>query len=189
MRWGRIYIIPTESMLTVPPTSLQSAWYARSLQNKYVAPASSAWRVLRWHRACTLEAWLSKSRLALNLHLSAAQTAACSLHAPASLKTRTGDVRRRYGSLRFGYRIRRRPLVERLGCDRGFISATLCFHMNLMTTFRLGYISFWWENMVYSPASNAWFSYQCIEWPNHAIRLFSFQLSLLRRELICQCAW
>ena len=74
MRWGRIYIIPTESMLTVPPTSLQSAWYARSLQNKYVAPASSAWCVRRWHRARTLEAWLSKSQLALNLHLSAAQT-------------------------------------------------------------------------------------------------------------------
>ena len=49
-------------------------------------------------------------------------TAACSLRAPASLKTRTGDVRRRYGSLRFGYRIRRRPAAERCtaGCDWGF---------------------------------------------------------------------
>ena len=49
-------------------------------------------------------------------------TAACSLRAPVSLKTRNGDVRRRYGSLRFGYRIRRRPAAERCtaGCDRGF---------------------------------------------------------------------
>ena len=48
-------------------------------------------------------------------------TAVCSLRAPASLKTRTRDVRRRYGSLRFGYRIRRRPATERCtaGCDRG----------------------------------------------------------------------
>ena len=48
-------------------------------------------------------------------------TIACSLRAPASLKTRIGDVRRRYGSLRFGYRIRRRPAAERCtaGCDRG----------------------------------------------------------------------
>ena len=56
-------------------------------------------------------------------------TAACSLCAPASLKTRTGDVRRRYGSLRFGYRIRRRPAAERCtaGCDRGFTCAQWCW--------------------------------------------------------------
>ena len=74
MRWGRIYIIPTESTLAVPPTCLQGAWHARSLQSKDAAAASSASRVRRWHRARTLEARLSKSRLALNLHLPAAQT-------------------------------------------------------------------------------------------------------------------
>ena len=152
MRWGRIYVIPTESTLAVPPMCLQGAWHARSLQSKYAAAASSASRVRRWHRARTLEARLSRSRLASNLYLPAAQTvpathvggarvcyvpagdsahaaviahcsitAACSLRAPASLKTRTGDVRRRYGSLRFGYRIRRRPAAERCtaGCDQG----------------------------------------------------------------------
>ena len=74
MRWGRIYIIPTESTLAVPPTCLQGAWHARSLQSKYTAAASSASRVRRWHRVRTLEARLSRSRLALNLHLPAAQT-------------------------------------------------------------------------------------------------------------------
>ena len=74
MRWGRIYIIPTESTLAVPPTCLQGAWHARSLQSKYAAAASSASRVRRWHRARTLEARLWRSRLALNLHLPAAQT-------------------------------------------------------------------------------------------------------------------
>ena len=74
MRWGRIYIIPTESTLAVPPTCLQGAWHARSLQSKYAAAASSASGVRRWHRARTLEARLSRSRLALNLHLPAAQT-------------------------------------------------------------------------------------------------------------------
>ena len=69
MRWGRIYIIPTESTLAVPPTCLQGAWHARSLQSKYAAAASSASRVHRWHRARTMEA-----RLALNLQLPAAQT-------------------------------------------------------------------------------------------------------------------
>ena len=73
MHWGRIYIIPTESTLAVPPTCLQGAWHARSLQSKYAAAASSASRVRRWHRARTLEARLSRSRLALNLHLPAAQ--------------------------------------------------------------------------------------------------------------------
>ena len=57
-------------------------------------------------------------------------TAAGSLRAPASLKRRTGDVRRWYGSLRFGYRIRRRPATERCtaGCDRGIskVSAASC---------------------------------------------------------------
>ena len=74
MRWGRIYIISTESTLAVPPTSLQDAWHARSLQSKYAAAASSASRVRRWHRARTLQARLSRSRLALNLHLLTAQT-------------------------------------------------------------------------------------------------------------------
>ena len=74
MRWGRIYIIPTESTLAVPPTCLQGAWHARSLQSKYSAAASSASCVRRWHRARTFEARLSKSPLALNLHLPAAQT-------------------------------------------------------------------------------------------------------------------
>ena len=74
MRWGRIYIIPTESTLAVPPTCLQGARHACSLQSKYAAAASSASRVRRWHRARTLEARLSRSRLALNLHLPAAQT-------------------------------------------------------------------------------------------------------------------
>ena len=74
MRWGRIYIIPIESTLAVPPTCLQGAWHARSLQSKYAAAASSASRVRRWHRARTSEARLSKSWLALNLHLPAAQT-------------------------------------------------------------------------------------------------------------------
>ena len=74
MRWGRIYIIPTDSTLAVPPTCLQGAWHARSLQSKYAAAASSASRVRRWHQARTLEARLSRSRLALNLHLPAAQT-------------------------------------------------------------------------------------------------------------------
>ena len=48
-------------------------------------------------------------------------TVACSVRAPASLKTRIGDVRRQCGSLRFGCRIRRRPAAERCtaGCDRG----------------------------------------------------------------------
>ena len=69
MRWGRIYIIPTESTPAVPPTCLRGAWHARSLQSKYAAAASSASRVHRWHRARTMEA-----RLALNLHLPAAQT-------------------------------------------------------------------------------------------------------------------
>ena len=141
MRWGRIYIIPTESTLAVPPTCLQGAWHARSLQSKYAAAASSASHVRRWHLARKLEARLSRSRLALNLHLPAPNrtgntqdavhaaviahcsiSAACSLRAPASLKTGTGDVRRQYGSLRFGYQIRRRPATERCtaGCDRGF---------------------------------------------------------------------
>ena len=74
MGWGRIYIIPTESTLAMPPTCLQGAWHALSLQIKYAAAASSASCVHRWHRACTLEARLSRSRLALNLHLPAAQT-------------------------------------------------------------------------------------------------------------------
>ena len=74
MRWGRMYIIPTERTLAVPPTCLQGAWHARSLQSKYAAAASPASRVRRWHRARTLEARLSRSRLALNLHLPAAQT-------------------------------------------------------------------------------------------------------------------
>ena len=68
------YIIPTESTLAVPPTCLQGAWHARSLQSKYAAAASSASRVRRWHRACTLEARPSRSWVALNLHLPAAQT-------------------------------------------------------------------------------------------------------------------
>ena len=82
MRWGRIYIIPTESTLAVPPTCLQGAWHARSLQSKYAAAASSASRV--WQGLMkvqtfifilrTMEARLSRSRLALNLHLPAAQT-------------------------------------------------------------------------------------------------------------------
>ena len=42
--------------------------------HKYAASASSASRVRRWHRARTLEARPSRSRLALNLHLPAAQT-------------------------------------------------------------------------------------------------------------------
>ena len=46
----------------------------RSLQSKYAAAACSVSRVRRWHRARTLEARLSRSRLALNLHLPAAQT-------------------------------------------------------------------------------------------------------------------
>ena len=118
----------------------------------------------RWHRARTLEARLSRSRLALNLHLPAAQTVQathfggappcaartrllrshrrrsarssyctlfnnhCVLSARSSVsQTRTGDVRRRYGSLRFGYRIRRRPAAERCtaGCDRGLIGVHL----------------------------------------------------------------
>ena len=74
MRWGRIYIIPNESTLAVPPTCLQGAWHTRSLQSKYAAAAFSASRVRRWHRARTLEARLSRSRLALNLHLPATQT-------------------------------------------------------------------------------------------------------------------
>ena len=74
MRWGRIYIIPTESTLPVPPTCLQDAWHARSLQSKYATAESSASRVRRWHRARTLEARLSRSRMPLNLHLPAAQT-------------------------------------------------------------------------------------------------------------------
>ena len=69
-----IYIIPTESTLAVPPTCLQGAWQARSLQSKYAAAASSASRVHRWHRACTLKARLSRSWVASNLHLPAAQT-------------------------------------------------------------------------------------------------------------------
>ena len=73
MRWVRIYIIPTESTLAMPPTCLQGVWHARSLQSKYAAAASSASRVRRWHRTRTLEAQLSRSRLALDLHLSAAQ--------------------------------------------------------------------------------------------------------------------
>ena len=57
-------------------------------------------------------------------------TAACSLCAPASLKTRTGDVHRRYGSLLFGHGIRRRPATERYtaGCDRGFRQPTTFLH-------------------------------------------------------------
>ena len=58
----------------MPPTCLQCAWHARSQRSKYAAAASSASRVRRWHRARTLEARLSRSRLALNLHLPAAQT-------------------------------------------------------------------------------------------------------------------
>ena len=50
MRWGRIYIIPTESTLAVPPTCLQGAWHARSLQSKYAAAASSASRAQALHR-------------------------------------------------------------------------------------------------------------------------------------------
>ena len=54
-------------------------------------------------------------------------TPVCSLRAPVSLKTRTGDVRRRYGHLRFGYRIRRRPAAERCtaDCDRGLNKAII----------------------------------------------------------------
>ena len=74
MRWGRIYVIPTKSTLAVPPTCLQGAWHARSLQSWYAAAASYASCVRRWHRARTLEARLSRSRLALNLHLPAAET-------------------------------------------------------------------------------------------------------------------
>ena len=74
MRWGRIYIFPTESSLSVPPTCLQGVWYARSLQSKYAAAASSASRVGQWHRARTLEVRLSRSWLALILHLLAVQT-------------------------------------------------------------------------------------------------------------------
>ena len=58
----------------MPPTCLQGAWHARSLQSKYAAAASSASRLRWWHQARTLEARLPKSRLALNLHLRAAQT-------------------------------------------------------------------------------------------------------------------
>ena len=47
---------------------------ARSLQSKYAAAASSASGIRWWHRARILEARLSWSRLALNLHLPAAQT-------------------------------------------------------------------------------------------------------------------
>ena len=181
MRWGRIYIVPTESTLAVLPACLQGAWHARSLQSKYAAAASSASRVRRWHRACTMEARLSRSRSALNLHLPAVQTvlathiggappcaartcllrscrrrsarssyctlfnnrcmlSACSLHAPASLKTRTGDVRRRYGSLRFGYWILRRPAAERCtaDCDRGLscvaMGCVACYRVNISKT-------------------------------------------------------
>ena len=54
--------------------------------------------------------------------------AACALSAPASVKTRTGDVRRRYVSLRFSYRIRRRPAAEMCtaGCGRGL--SDIVFH-------------------------------------------------------------
>ena len=45
-----------------------------SLQSKHAAAASFASRVCRRHRARTLEARLSRSRLALNLHLPTAQT-------------------------------------------------------------------------------------------------------------------
>ena len=82
MRCDRMYITPTECTLAVPPTYLQGTWHPRSLQSKYAAAASSASRVRRWHRARTLEARLSWSRLALNLHLPAAQN-------------RTGNARRR----------------------------------------------------------------------------------------------
>ena len=74
MCWCRLYIMPTESTLAVPPTCLQGAWHARSLQSKYAAVASSASHVRRWHQAPTLEVRLSSFRLALNLHLPAAQT-------------------------------------------------------------------------------------------------------------------
>ena len=74
MRLGRIYIIPTESTLAVPPMYLRGAWHARSLQSKYAAAASSASHVRRWRRARTSEARLLRSLLALNLHLPAAQT-------------------------------------------------------------------------------------------------------------------
>ena len=76
--WSIPYIVPRAWAeiawrLAVPSTCLQGAWYARSLQSKYAAAASFASRV-RWrHRACTLEAQLSRSRLALNLHLPATQ--------------------------------------------------------------------------------------------------------------------
>ena len=68
------FIIPNESTLAVPATCLQGAWQARSLQSKYAAAASFASRACRRHRARTLEARLSRSQLALNLHLPAAQT-------------------------------------------------------------------------------------------------------------------
>ena len=74
MRWGIIYIIPTESTLAVPPMCLQGAWHTRSLQSKYAAAASSASPVRWWHQARMLEAQLSRSRMALNLHLPAGQT-------------------------------------------------------------------------------------------------------------------
>ena len=173
MRWGRIYIIPTESTLAVPPTCLQGAWYARSLQSKYtrrLRPLRHAYvggtGHARWRHGCRGPGWHSicicrppkpyrqrtsevhhralharvcyvpagdAAHAAVIVHCSI--TAACSLRAPASLKTRTGDVRRRYGSLRFGYRIRRRPAAERCtaGCDRGFrvnwdlSTAKVCF--------------------------------------------------------------
>ena len=73
MRRGRIYIIPTESTLAVPPTCLQGAWHTFAAEQvcggcvlcvtcTSVAPGT--------HIGGTL----SRSRLALNLHLLAAQT-------------------------------------------------------------------------------------------------------------------
>ena len=149
MRWGKIYIIPTESTLAMSPTCLQGAWHARSLQSKYAAAASSA---SRWRHGCRGPGWHwicicqppkpyrqrtsevhrralhsrvcyvpagDAAHAAVIAHYSI--TASCSLRAPASLKTSTGDVRWWYASLRFGYRIRHRPAAERCtaGCDRG----------------------------------------------------------------------
>ena len=64
--------------ISYPPKArspcLKGAWHARSLQKTNAAAVSSASRVRRWLRARTLEARLSRSRLALNLHSPAAKT-------------------------------------------------------------------------------------------------------------------
>ena len=124
MRWGRVYIIPTERKHARRASTVLARYLTRKFATEqvcgdYVLCVARTLVAPGTHVGGTavevsagIKFYLPAAQTVPATHVGGAQvtviahcsiTAACSLSAPASLKTRTGDVRWRYGSLYFGY--------------------------------------------------------------------------------------